>query len=120
MIGQRIEKRMYAWEAGRHGMIVEETLWKCNQYLTTSYREDYVEHRSKTYHSLVICEKLRMAVRWITEQEKGGIDSPRITLHKIWEEGYVGAEIQTHVRTPPPILRQTLFLPRPTSVACPS
>ena len=63
-----IEKRLDAWEAGRHEMMVEETLHTCAQYLTSARREESEEHRDKTYHSLVFQGKLRMLVRWITEQ----------------------------------------------------
>ena len=53
-ICRRIEKRLDAWEAGFHGMLVEETLHTCRQYFTTSCREDSEYHRDKTYHSLVL------------------------------------------------------------------
>ena len=36
-----------------------------------------MEHRAQTYHSLVLCGKLRSAVRWITERETGGVLQPR-------------------------------------------
>ena len=35
-IWQWIEKRLDAWEAGRHRMLVEETLLMCVQYLTAA------------------------------------------------------------------------------------
>ena len=57
-------------------MIVEDTLRSCTQYLTAVRQEETAEHRSKTYHSLVLRGKLRTAVRWITEQEKGGVILP--------------------------------------------
>ena len=75
-IRRRIEKRLDAWEAGRHGILVEETLGMCAQYLTAARREESEEHRAKTYHSLVLRGKLRTAVRWITERETGGVLQP--------------------------------------------
>ena len=39
-------------------------------------REETAEPRSQTYHSLVLRGKLRLAVRWITEQDTGGILQP--------------------------------------------
>ena len=51
---RRIEKRLDAWESGRHGMLVEETLNTFAQYLTAARREESDEHRAKTYHSLVL------------------------------------------------------------------
>ena len=65
-IRQRIEKRLDAWEAGHHGMLVEETLRTCAQYLTAACREESEEHRDKTYYILVLRGKLQTAVRWIT------------------------------------------------------
>ena len=34
------------------------------------------EHQAQTYQSLVLCGKLRTAVRWITEREMGGFLQP--------------------------------------------
>ena len=53
-IRRRIEKRLDAWEAGCHGILVEKTLCTCTQYLAAAYREESKDHRSKTYHSLVL------------------------------------------------------------------
>ena len=53
-----IKKRINAWESGRHGMLMEETLRTYVQYLTVAHREDTKEHRVKTYHSLVLQGKL--------------------------------------------------------------
>ena len=41
-------------------------------HLTAVCRDESAEHRAKTYHSLVLHGKLRTAVRWITERERGG------------------------------------------------
>ena len=38
-IRQRIKKRLEAWEAGCHSILVEETLRKCAQYLTATGKE---------------------------------------------------------------------------------
>ena len=35
--------------------------------------KETAEHRAQAFHSLVIRGKLRMAVRWITELETGGV-----------------------------------------------
>ena len=35
-----------------------------------------MEHWAQTYHSMVLCGKLRTAVRWITEKETGGVLQP--------------------------------------------
>ena len=75
-IRRRIEKRLDAWEAGSYMILVEDTLRSSTQYLTTVCREETVEHRAKTFHGLVLRGKLRTAVRWITEREKGGVLLP--------------------------------------------
>ena len=68
-IRRRIEKRLDAWEAGNHKMLVEDTLRSSTQYLTAVRREETAEHRAKTFHGLVLRGKLRTAVRWMTERE---------------------------------------------------
>ena len=73
VIRRRIEKRLDAWEEGKHVMLVEDTLCTCAEYLTVARRKETAEHRAQAFHSLVIRGKLRMAVRWITELETGGV-----------------------------------------------
>ena len=75
-IQRRIEKRLDAWEVGRYGMLVEDSLRSSTQYLTTVRREETVEHKAKTFHGLVLRGKLQTAVRWITDREKGGVLLP--------------------------------------------
>ena len=65
-IRRRIEKRLDAWGAGKHAMLVGDTLRSCEDYLTAAQREETAEHRAQTYHSLVLRGKLWSAVRWIT------------------------------------------------------
>ena len=57
-------------------MLVEDTLRACGEYPTVARREEMAEHRSQTYHILVLRGKLWTAVRWITEQETGGVLQP--------------------------------------------
>ena len=57
-------------------MHFEDTLKTREDYLTVVQREETAEHRSQTYHSLVLRGKLRNAVRWITEREMGGAIQP--------------------------------------------
>ena len=59
----RIEKRLDAWGEGKHAMLVKDTIRSCKEYLTVSQREETEEHQAQTYHSLVLCGKLRTAVR---------------------------------------------------------
>ena len=49
-------------------MLVENTLWICEQYHTASCREESEDNRFKTYHSLVLQGKLQTMARWITER----------------------------------------------------
>ena len=39
-------------------MLVEDTLRACRKYLTVARREETAEHRTQTYHILVLCGKL--------------------------------------------------------------
>ena len=71
-----MRKRLDAWEAVKHGMLVEDTLRTCAHHLTVARREESTEHRARTYHILVLRGKLRTAVRWITERETGGFLQP--------------------------------------------
>ena len=60
----------------KHAMLVEDSLWACKEYLTVARREETADHRAKTYHSLVLWGKLRMAVQCLTERETGGVLQP--------------------------------------------
>ena len=57
-------------------MLVKDTLRACEEYLTVAWREETVDLRAQTYHSLVLRRKLWTAVRWITERETGGVLQP--------------------------------------------
>ena len=57
-------------------MLVEETLHMCAQYLTPACREEFEEHRAKTFHSLVLQGKLHTVVRRMKEPETGGVLQP--------------------------------------------
>ena len=63
-----MEKILGAWKAGPHGVLLEETLWICDQYHTDASRGESEEHRSKTYHILVLQGKLQKVARWIIER----------------------------------------------------
>ena len=75
-IPRRIGKRLDAWEEGKHTMLVEDTLRACGEYLTVARREETAEHWAQTYHILVLREKLRTVVRWITKRETGRVLKP--------------------------------------------
>ena len=75
-IRQRIENRLDTWGEGKHAMLVEDMLRVYGEYLTVAWREETAEHRTQTYHILVLCGKLRTAVRWIMERETGGVLQP--------------------------------------------
>ena len=57
-------------------MLAEDTAHNCAQYLSNSRGEDIPEHQANIYHSLVLRDKLRSAVRWIKDREKGGVFHP--------------------------------------------
>ena len=100
-IRRRIEKRLDAWEAGSYRILVEDTLRSSTQYLTAVRRVETSEHRAKTFHGLVLRGKLRMAVRWITEREKGGGLTPGGAMHKDRGTRVGGAPHKTPRLTPP-------------------
>ena len=58
-------------------MLVEDTICTCAEYLIVAQREETVEHRAQTFHSLVLRGKLWKAVRWITERKTGRVLQPR-------------------------------------------
>ena len=118
-IRKRIERRLNRWEAGRHGILVEEILRTCAQYLTVAHREETNEHRAKTYHILVIQGKLKTAVRWITERGTGGSNASRGTFHQNQGEVSGGAAHQTSGSTPP-VCGHPGHISIPTTGACPS
>ena len=62
-IRRRIAKRLDDWGVGKHAMLVGDTLRLCEEYLTAARREETSEHRAQTYHSLVLRDKPRSAVR---------------------------------------------------------
>ena len=45
---------MYAWEAGEHEMLVEDTARTFAQYLSAIREEDSPEYQEEIYHSLVL------------------------------------------------------------------
>ena len=57
-------------------MLVEDTLCTCAEYLAVARREETVEHRAQTYHSLVLRRNIWTEVRWITERETGRVLQP--------------------------------------------
>ena len=63
-IRRRIEKRLDSWGAGKHAMLVGDTLRSCEEYLTAALWEETADHRAQTYHSLVLRGKLWSAVRY--------------------------------------------------------
>jgi hypothetical protein len=72
-IKRRLSKRMDAWEAGKLSMLVQDTEQTALAQLAKAQGTLTPEQRAKVYARLVLQGKLRAAVRWITEREKGGI-----------------------------------------------
>ena len=64
---------------------MEDALRSCTQYLTDARQDETKEHWAKTYHSLVLLGKLRTAMRWRTEREKGGVLLPEDKCTKTGE-----------------------------------
>ena len=95
-IRRRIEKRLDAWGEVKHVMLIKDTLRACKEYLTVARREETSEHRSQTYHSLVLRGKLWTAVRWITERETDGVLQPG---DRCTQTGYQVMEV-LHIKHP--------------------
>ena len=72
-IRRRIMTRLDAWDVGKHQMLMEETKRTWKQYLSASWQEELEEQRAMTSQLLSCVGKMWIAVRWIMEQEKGGI-----------------------------------------------
>ena len=85
-------------------MLVEDTLRSSTQYLTAVCREESAEHRAKTFHGLVLCGKLRTAVRWITERETGGVLQPESRCNKTGDRA-VEVLHAKHPDARPPVCR---------------
>ena len=62
-----IGKRLDGWEVGHYQILVEEMACTCKKYLAAYRHDKSEEHWARTFHNLVIREKLRTAVRWFTE-----------------------------------------------------
>ena len=75
-IKRRLSKRMDAWEAGKFLMLVQDTERTALAQLAKAQGSSTPEQRAKVYARLVLQGKLRAAVCWITEREKGGILLP--------------------------------------------
>ena len=68
VIRRKINIHLDAWEAGEFGMIAEDMAGTCAQYLSTRSGEDTSEHHAKIFYSLVLRNKLHLAVYWINNK----------------------------------------------------
>jgi hypothetical protein len=63
-------------------MLVEETLRSMESHLSFKQGSTTAEQRTKTFHQKVLRGNIRVAVRYLTEREKGGILYPDDTDEK--------------------------------------
>jgi hypothetical protein len=75
-IKRRLSNRMDAWEVGKFDMLTQDTERTALAQLARVRGTQTPEQRAKTYARLVLQGKLRAAVRWLTEREKGGVLLP--------------------------------------------
>ncbi len=75
-IRKRLERRMDAWEAGKYNMLVQDTERDMQAYLSSKQKGTTPAQRLSIYHRLVLQGKLRQAVRYLTDREKGSILMP--------------------------------------------
>ena len=81
----RIRKRLDAWDAGQHRILVDEIYCTYDQYLPTAHRDKSKDQQENTFYSLVLRGELQTAVLWRTEQERGGVMQPRKVCTNIGE-----------------------------------
>ena len=70
-IRRRIEYRLQAWAEGKFNMLVEDTSRTSISLISTKRRSMSDEQIAKTYTRLVLQGKLRSAVRFVTDRDKG-------------------------------------------------
>ena len=70
-IQSRIENRLEAWAQNKFDMLVQDTSRTSISLISTTRRSMTDEHISKTYTRLVLQGKLRSAVRFVTDRDKG-------------------------------------------------
>jgi hypothetical protein len=75
-IRRRITTRLDAWEASKHDMLVQDAERTALAQLARVRGTETPEQRAKTFARLVLQGKLRTAVRWVTDREKGGVLFP--------------------------------------------
>jgi hypothetical protein len=75
-IKRRITNRLDSWENGKFDMLVQDTHRTAMAQLSKMRGQETEEQRGKTFSRLVLQGKLRSAVRYLTEREKGGIMLP--------------------------------------------
>jgi hypothetical protein len=84
-IKRRLSTRMDSWEEQKFDMLVQDTERTALAQLAKSRGGSTPEQRAKTYNRLILQGKLRAAVRWLTEREKGGVLLPGDTDEKTGE-----------------------------------
>jgi hypothetical protein len=75
-IKKRLSKRMDAWDSGKYAMLVEDTKREMQAALSTKQRGTTAAQQQSTYHHMFMQGKLRQAVRYLTDREKGIIMMP--------------------------------------------
>jgi hypothetical protein len=74
-IRARITNRLNSWEEGKFDMLVQDSERSALSQLSRLQGNVTREQREKTYARLVLQGKVRAAVRYVTEREKGGCAS---------------------------------------------
>ena len=73
-IGARITRRMDLWERVLHAGLVRgsKSEGAAREGRADSGREEEKEEVARSYHDTVLSGKLRQAIRWATDRERGG------------------------------------------------
>ena len=100
---KRINRRLKDWEAGKFKMLVETSYREGLMFLGRGQREMLEAKVHLQYNNLLIAEKIREAVRFLTERDQGGILLPTDACTKT---GKPVEEVLRDKHPPSPLLSQ--------------
>ena len=83
-IGARIDLRLDLWERGIHSGLVGEALaeGRTREGQSKISNVEYKNSLARIFHSTMLSGKLRHAVRWSTNHERGGVSSQEMSARR--------------------------------------
>ena len=121
-IRRLISRRLEMWENGLFDALLHDAEHCEKSFgngLDKKRREQAFDHTERVFHRLMIAGKIRSAVRWVTERERGGLLKPTDVTTAINEEGQkvemtvIEALRLKHPEPADPGVSQPAFLPYP-------